>query len=573
MKRVKDYIVRWAAREARCAPLYVLLIFRFPARQWYWALLDVQVNRVQLAPQASVELFTALSSKWWVPKAVQWWVNFQRACAYAALGQFAEATADFQGLARGPEIQAVRVERIRKAISVLERDPTRDGWFRMRELLAAEPSVPIPERVELIVSCAQRREQEAAAHEGDERVHALRRVYASFKSVQAIQGAPQELRKAAIRGEVSCALALGDWDTAYHTCRSQHSFMPELWRNTLALHTRHFPREVLPQYTDFARTLLNNDGASPVDAYCWLVNLSRSFRECGRLTASNAALDAASVHEPAFNSAPTTSRWNAVEPEDFEAKKPDRSPGPVVPLQSIVESIAPPNVPPDRLDELDRLLLGPEPSLQTVYDAVDMLCMAGLSKTDAIAVCAAIVVPRGLADEIKSVRDQLKGKLELEYAQQVIPAGFSVESKARVAELLVALYQTGKKGRAVREVLEEIGEYVMDVAPVEARIEQLVWLASISAARDCATNAESCLHAARAACMQYENPSVRLPLMLSLCQRIRGSILNERFGAFYKSVAMEGRVLATTTWINASGYYEQERNTFKDIQRKFEDMV
>ena len=73
--------------------------------------------------------------------------------------------------------------------------------------------------------------------------------------------------------------------------------------------------------------------------------------------------------------------------------------------------------------------------------------------------------------------------------------------------------------------------------------------------------------------MQYENPSVRLPLMLSLCHYVRGSPLSGSFSAFYKSVAMEGRVLASTTWINASGYYEKERHTFQNLQRQFEDII
>jgi len=584
MTRMKERIVRWAAREAQYAPLYALLILHFPARRWYWSLLDAQADRIHWSPEAAVELFRGLPSKWWVRKALHTWLAFQRGRAYAALNRFGEATADFKRLPYWHGDAAMRVDRIRKAIALLENDPSRVGWFEMRAILGMESIDLVPERVELIVECAQRREQEAAAQEGDVRIWMLRKAYASFHSVRSIAEAPIEWRHAALRGEVSSALALGDWKTAYQVCHYHDTVLPDLWRSTLAMHTRFFPREVVPYYTQFARNVLLKHEyaplrpeATPVDLFCWLVNMSRSFCECGRPTAAEAALTLASVHKAAFMAAPPASRWNVLEPERVELASPSQSIGAAKRLESIVESIAPAHVPPEKLDQLDILLLGTdtsgERSAPTILDAVEMLCEAGLSRTNAIAVCEKIVAPLGRAPEIEALREEMKSELRVEGAQRSVPSGYSVETTVKIAELLLALNQPGKKRSAIREVLEEIGEYVMDVAPVENRIQHLVWLASISASYDCGTNAESCLHAARSACMQYENPSVRLPLMLSLCHYIRGSGLTGSFGAFYKSVAMEGRVLASTTWINASGYYEKERDKFKDLQRQFEDIV
>lgn len=583
MKRMKERIAGWAAREVQYAPLYALLIFHFPARRWYCSLLDAQADRIHLSPETAVELFRVLASKWWVREAIHPWLAFQRGCAYAALNHFGEATEDFRRIAFCHGDNALCIERIRKAIALLEHDPSRVGWFEMREMLSMQ-SVSVAERVELTVSCAQRREQDAADQAGDRRIWMLRTAHTSFHSVRSIANAPIEWRHAALRGEVSSALALGDWQTAYQVCHYHDTVLPDLWRNTLAMHTRFFPREVVPYYAQFARySLLKNEyaplrsEATPVDLFCWLVNISRSFSECGRPAAAEAALRLASVHKAAFLAAPSASRWNVLEPERVEPASPSQSIGATKRLESIVESIAPAHVPPEKLDQLDDLLLSTdtsgERSVPAILDAVEMLCEAGLSRTDAIAVCEKIVVPLGRAPEIEALREEMKGQLRVEGALKSVPSGYSVETTAKIAEFLLALNQPGKKQHAIRELLEEIGEYVMDVAPVETRIQHLVWLASISASYDCGTNAESCLQAARSACMQYENPSVRLPLMLSLCQQLRGSILREKFGAFFKSVAMEGRVLATTTWINASGYYEQERNTFKDIQRKFEDMV
>lgn len=577
MKQMRERVLRWAVREANFAPLYALLLIHRPERRWYWALLDVQADRIQSSPEAALELFRALPSKWWVRKASHIWLAFQRARAFVALGRFAEAAEDFKALAYWHGDTAMRIDRIRKAIALLEREPTRAGWFEMRELLSKEQTIPVPERVELIVGCAQRLEHHAATLDAEAKQKLMRKVYAAFHSVRSVKEAPAEWQKAALRGEVSSALAIGDWNTAYQVCEHCNTLVPDAWRNTLAFHFRNYPCEAVERYERFATQVLLKDGASAVDVYCWLLNIAYSFAHSGRQTAASAAIRLASTHESAFASAPQELRWNVVVPENFDPALLEPGFAAAMPLGSIVASIAPGRVPADKLSQLDHFLLGGltmgQDSYEAIKGATDMLCEAGMSRTDAIAACEKIVIPAGLSHDIETLREEMKGRLKFEQVQQSVPSGYSAESTARIAELLLALNQPGRKRSAVREILEEIGEYVMDVAPVETRIHHLVWLASISASHDCGTNAESCLHAARAACMQYENPSVRLPLMLSLCHYVRGSPLSGSFSAFYKSVAMEGRVLASTTWINASGYYEKERHTFQNLQRQFEDII
>ena len=79
MKQMRERVLRWAVRETNFAPLYALLLIHFPERRWYWALLDVQADRIQSSPEAAQELFRALPSKWWVRKASHTWLAFQRA--------------------------------------------------------------------------------------------------------------------------------------------------------------------------------------------------------------------------------------------------------------------------------------------------------------------------------------------------------------------------------------------------------------------------------------------------------------------------------------------------------------
>lgn len=577
MTRLFSSLKTWAVREVIAIPLYFVMLLPIKPRPWYWSVLGLTAKPIHARTEVACSLFAVLQSRRWVRERLKPWLRTQEAFAQVKLGRFDEAAAGFTKISYWSNAGELRVRTLRLALTSLDSERSREQYFSVIGLLAQDRDIPVAERGSLLLSRAKHYEGQASEREGDAKLGFLRKSHADYTSIRELGAVPPELEIAAIGGQMSTALSGVDLKTAYRVSIDARQIVPMQWRRTLAQHAQWFPEDSIARYEEFARDNFINSNASPVDAYCWLLNVALALSKSGRLTATSAALRAASEHSSAWANAPAESRWNLVAPENFGTELTDPGSTVAVPLASIVALLSPPRVPPEALERLDDLLLGSQSMgadpVAALGDAVDMLHHAGVSRTDAIGVCDGIVAPAGFADAVQSIREELQGSLKLESARGTIPSGLSEASSARVADLLVGLEKAGTKKKDVRNILEEIGEYAMDVTPVEAKIDMLVWLAALSSSHDCGANAESCLHAARATCMRYENPSVRLPLMLNLCGRIRNSSLRTSFESFYKSIAMEGRTLAAQTWIHASGYYEQEREVLKGLQRNFEDLL
>lgn len=577
MSRLFSSLKTWAVREAVSVPLYFVLLLPIKPREWYWSLLGIAAKPIQSRPEVASSLFAVLQSRRWIREDLKPWLRTQEAFAQARLGRFDEAAAGFMEICHWPNAGPLRVRVIRSALASLDSERSREQYFSVIGLLARDGDVPIAERGSLLLSRARHYEEQASQAEGDARMVCLRSGYADYAAVHKLGNVPPELQIAAINGQMSTALSGVDLNTAYRVSMDARQIVPMQWRRTLAQHAQWFPEDSIARYQEFARSELLYPNASPVDTYCWLLNIALSLSKCGRLTATSAALRAASEHSTAWANAPAESRWNIVAPENFGIELTDPNSTVAIPLASFVALMAPASIPAEAVPRLDDLLLGTHSMgtdpVAALADAVEMLHGVGLSRTDAVSVCEVVMAPAGFADALQSLRNELQGSLQFETIQSTIPSGLSEAGRARVAELLIGLAKIGTKKKSARDILEEIGEHAMDVTPVESKIDMLVWLAALASSHDCGSNAESCLHAARATCMRYENPSVRLPLMLNLCRRIRHSSLQTSFDSFYKSTAMEGRTLATQTWIHASGYNQEEREGLKQLQREFEDIL
>lgn len=583
MNRLIASLKQWSIREASSIPLYFVLLLPVKPRRWYWSALDFAAKPITSRPELASSLFAMLQSRRWIRQPLKNWLHIQQAFAQARLGRFDEACDGFTRITSWDAPPPLKVLTFRAALASFSPGYSSEQYFTLTGHLAYYLDVPVSERATLLIvrgAHFEHQAEEAAkdSHAGSEaKMGFLRKAFADYDTVLRLPGLPPELHRSAISGQVSTALSGVDFNSAYRVSMDARHTAPIHWRRTLARHAQLFPQDCMQRYQEFARSELRSPSAPSADAYCWLMNIAYVLSQADRMHATNAALRLAAKHGDAWEQAPAESRWNIVTSESFGIELADPGLTVAIPFESLVALLAPDRVPANVLPQLDEFLLGTNimgtDPVAALGDAVDMLSGTGLSRSEAVAACEAIVLPAGHSKALEAIRSELSAALHIESVQRSIPQGLSKAGLARVTELLVSIEKASSRKRDIRSALEEIGEHVMDVTPVESKIDALAWLARLSLTHECGDHAESSLHAARSTCMRYESPPVRLQLLLRLCYEVRRSSLRTSFESFYKSIALEGRTLAAQTWIHASGYYEKDRVALKNLQAQFEDIL
>ena len=605
----------WIARNLRFSAFEILLACPLLKTSWYNNLLVAQATRARTGGEESLAFYRACLRRPWIRRSLKAWIRMQQAEIKVLLGRREEAIADFKTcISMLPAHSEEQLGWIRSAAHHTSSERPNYPHHEFVDMLIDHQRCPEPERMSLLLRRGQACEEAVdPAHRTESDAQILRRAYDDYSRVVLSADVLTSDWQTAFESRIRVLVAGGDFQSAERHCQDpqysdstpppnimerlgftvsrprslldpprvqkrtlsleESATVFHVWLHTIRQHALTNPAECLTWYRPLAEQSHLFVRGPEGTQYLWCCSLILALIRMSRFhlaaiawnltakyrTGSNAPVDAAAVKEAGLIA--DLLRNTSVVP---------------APARVLLALLEPEHLPIDQRPTLDALLLGAnavgQDQDQSIGNALELLMKHGASATKAIEFVTRIAEPCGFGEAVPRVSERLEAALRKESMGTSLPSGIGQPSKDRIVELLDKMGRT-KKRNDVRDLLDEISGVVMDVTPVSERITAFVWLASTASAMGYASNAEDYINSARASCFRYEEPSVRLPLLLSLCQSVRSWQLKSAFPELLRALAMEGRVQSANTWMRAAGYTERERNDLQELQRQFDDFV
>jgi hypothetical protein len=584
-----DHAWRWLAREVRFARFSALLAAPWPPSGRYMGLLDNQARRASDLGDDALSFYASSLRRSWIRLAIKDWIRLQQAELKAKLGHHGEAASEFHDCITKQANIGVQFDLIRAAIKCTDSKLPDSPHLQFVDMLIEHRLCPEAERLPLLLQRAERLAADAIRRYDDcdwDSSSALKRHAASdYLRLVKSPSCPTELWQASFKALVPLMDSCDGHAAAFRLCAEQVRSDPTEatvvlteWKLLLRAHVfdRRENSGVARSVADYAaRTQVFTKG-SQLERHSCLVGFAITLANADREHLSAIAWKLAIAAQIGLHLT-----YDELRSPDMCVNKPY---GNLLQLESVIEAplevllamLEPPGLPIDQRKHLDHLLLGidtvGQDAIESARAAIELIGSYVDSDDLAVAFVRQIMEPCGFGHAIKDGLGRVnveRGKGHMEYS---LPEGIDEPLKDQIVDLLNSIDATNSREKR-RDFLDDIASIVTDVAPTSKRVHAFVWLASTAMAMGYASNAEDYIASARKTCFRYEEPFVRLPLVLELCTAIRDSDLGSKLFELLHAIAMEGRIQAATTWMRQAGYNDRERQMLKDLEQEFKSFI